>query len=75
VGAAGPRACRLPLLEARLTGEPPGPALARLATSEVLAPLAPIDDLRATAAYRLDAVLTLLRRNLAALAPTAARAA
>jgi CO/xanthine dehydrogenase FAD-binding subunit len=28
----------------------------------VLAPLAPIDDVRGTAAYRLDAVATLLRR-------------
>jgi CO/xanthine dehydrogenase FAD-binding subunit len=33
-----------------------------------LAPLAPIDDVRGTAAYRRDATLTLLRRALAALA-------
>jgi N-methylhydantoinase B len=38
--------------------------LGSLATAADLAPLAPLDDLRASAAYRHDATLTLLRRAL-----------
>lgn len=65
VGACGPVATRLPLLEAALLGRRPDPALAR---PEHLAPLAPIDDVRAPAAYRRAATLELLRRALAGLA-------
>lgn len=68
IGACSPVACRLPELEAALAGCPP----ARLGAVEVtvghLAALAPIDDVRASAAYRLDAARTLSQRLLAALA-------
>jgi CO/xanthine dehydrogenase FAD-binding subunit len=67
VGACGPTARRLPALEERLSGERPGPALARVPDVGCLAPLSPIDDARGTAAYRLDTCLTLLRRGLAEL--------
>jgi len=64
VGACAATAKRLPALEAALGGQPPGSALARLVQVEQLAPLAPIDDPRGSAAYRMDAALTLLRRAL-----------
>jgi len=64
IGACSPVAARLPLLEAALAGRRADPALVR---PEHLAPLAPIDDLRATATYRLAAVLELLRRAIASL--------
>ncbi len=61
VGACGPVATRLPALEARLVGTrgtlPISPA--------DLAPLRPIDDVRATAAYRAEAAAELLRRAIA----------
>jgi CO/xanthine dehydrogenase FAD-binding subunit len=62
VGACGPVATRLPALEAALSGRVPHPDLVR---PEHLVPLQPIDDVRATAGYRLDATLELLRRGLA----------
>jgi CO/xanthine dehydrogenase FAD-binding subunit len=66
VGACSAAARRLPALEAALLGEPReaiGRAAARaLRDPATLAPLAPIDDVRGTAAYRLDAAATLLRR-------------
>ncbi len=65
VGSCGPAASRLPGLEAALLGGVPDPALVR---TEHLAALAPIDDVRATAAYRLQATEMLLRRALEALA-------
>jgi CO/xanthine dehydrogenase FAD-binding subunit len=68
VGACAPTAVRLPLLEERIAGERLRPGLERAADAACLAPLSPIDDVRGTAAYRLDACLTLLRRGLAALA-------
>lgn len=65
VGACGPVATRLPALEAALLGHIPSPSLLRgLINSHHLAPLHPIDDLRAPAAYRLQATLELLRRAL-----------
>ena len=72
VGACAPRARRLPALEAALIGMPPDPALVR---ADHLAPLAPIDDVRATAAYRRAAALELVRRAIGRLAPAMARAA
>jgi CO/xanthine dehydrogenase FAD-binding subunit len=72
VGACAPVARRLPALEAALTGALPDPALAR---AEHLAVLAPIDDVRATAEYRLAAALELVRRAIASLAEPRARAA
>lgn len=71
VGACGPVASRLPVLESRLAGLalPLAPAvLARLIDREALAPLRPIDDVRGGASYRLDAVATLLARGLVQLA-------
>jgi CO/xanthine dehydrogenase FAD-binding subunit len=61
VGACGPVASRLPALEAALLGQVPQAGLVR---PEHLAPLRPIDDVRAPAAYRLQATLELLRRVL-----------
>jgi CO/xanthine dehydrogenase FAD-binding subunit len=71
VGACSARAQRLPALEAALEGHLPDPALIR---PEHAAALTPIDDIRGTAAYRAVAVLELLRRALADLAPQAAAA-
>jgi CO/xanthine dehydrogenase FAD-binding subunit len=68
VGACAATARRLPTLEARLVGFAPTTEMARLIEPGDLAPLTPIDDVRGTAAYRLDAVATLLRRGLAELA-------
>ena len=39
--------------------------LPELVRAEHLAPLAPIDDVRASAAYRMDAALTVVQRVLA----------
>jgi len=61
-------ACRLPALEAALAGRALDTALADLVTPAHLAPIAPIDDVRGTAAYRHDVALTLVRRALATLA-------
>jgi len=61
-----------PALEARLLGV----ARERIADMPVavdLAPIAPIDDIRATASYRCDAVLTLVKRALAELARESGR--
>lgn len=70
VGACSPVARRLPGLEARLVGVPlaeaPDAVLARDADV-----LSPIDDVRAPAAYRRAAALTLVRRALAACAEDA----
>jgi CO/xanthine dehydrogenase FAD-binding subunit len=59
VGSCSATAQRLPVLEASLIGTN-GDALT--IQEEYLTPLAPIDDMRATAAYRRLAVGTLLRR-------------
>ena len=72
VGACSPVARRLPLLEAALTGRLAGSGLAEAVADAHLAPLAPIDDVRADAGYRLDATGTLLRRLLAGLGAEAA---
>jgi CO/xanthine dehydrogenase FAD-binding subunit len=71
VGSCAACAQRLPALEARLVG------LARAELANVtlapaeLAPLQPIDDVRASAGYRLDASATLLQRALVDLARAA----
>lgn len=67
VGACSAAPQRLATLEARLIGQPAG-NLATLVQPEDLAALAPIDDVRASAAYRQDAALVLVRRALAQLA-------
>lgn len=64
VGACAPTAKRLPALEEALIGRPLEGGLGAVAEPAHLAPLSPIDDVRATAAYRRDATLTLLRRAL-----------
>ena len=64
VGSASAVAQRLPLLEAALIGMRCDGALCGQVQPEHLAPLAPIDDVRASREYRLDAALTLLRRVL-----------
>jgi CO/xanthine dehydrogenase FAD-binding subunit len=64
VGACSPVAQRLPQLEQRLVGQPLSPALAQLPMAADLGVLAPVSDVRGTAAYRLDAGLTLVRRAL-----------
>ncbi len=71
VGACSSVACRLPALERRLEGQPLAAALADQARAADLAPLAPIDDLRGSADYRLDAALTLVRRALVEIAEAA----
>ena len=67
VGACSAAPQRLATLEARLIGQPAGD-LAGLVQPGDLAALAPIDDVRASAAYRRDAALVLVRRALAQLA-------
>ena len=66
VGACGPVATRLPAVEAALVGHPPDPS--RIDPTAVAAALAPIDDHRASAAYRPEAATELLRRAVAAIA-------
>ena len=63
VGACSAVAQRLPALEAALAGAPVTMLAERVDTAH-LAPLSPIDDVRGSAAYRRDAVVTLLRRLL-----------
>ena len=65
VGAASEVARRLPGLERKLLVAPPGTPAASLVAAEDL-PLSPIDDARATASYRKDVALTLVRRVLEA---------
>lgn len=64
VGACGPMAIRLPALEAALAGQVPVP---ELVAADMLADLAPIDDIRGTAAYRRLAALQLVRRAVSGL--------
>jgi CO/xanthine dehydrogenase FAD-binding subunit len=63
VGACSPVAERLPALEAALIGAPRD-RLAEHVDAAHIAPLSPIDDVRGSAAYRRDAVITVLRRLL-----------
>jgi CO/xanthine dehydrogenase FAD-binding subunit len=68
VGACSAVAQRLPLLEVALAGAPLDQRLADLVAADHLAPLSPIDDVRASAAYRRDAAIIVLRRLLSGLA-------
>ncbi len=65
VGACSEVPQRVGGAEARLVGRTPAAALADEITAADLAGLSPIDDVRATAAYRRDAALTLVRRAVA----------
>lgn len=64
VGACSERAQRLKALEQALAGAEAKPGMGRTVRAEHLEPLSPIDDVRATAAYRRDAALTLVARAL-----------
>jgi CO/xanthine dehydrogenase FAD-binding subunit len=69
IGACGPVAQRLPLLEQALVGRGCQEKLSALVEPAHLAGLSPIDDVRGTADYRRDAALTLLRRFFQELRP------
>ncbi len=62
VGACSAVARRLPAVERRLIGAPACAGLGAAVQADDLAAIAPIDDLRASAGYRRDAALTLVRR-------------
>ena len=64
VGACSVVARRLPTLESALAGAPLDRTLANRIEPDHLASLTPIDDIRGSAGYRRDVVLTLLRRLL-----------
>ena len=65
VGACSAVARRLPALEAALVGKSIGAALGDTAEAEHLASiLSPIDDIRGSGAYRMDAALALVQRGL-----------
>lgn len=66
VGSCSAKAQRLEELERRLVGLPAKAGVGTAVTAEHLKNLSPIDDVRATAAYRQDASLTLVRRALEA---------
>jgi len=66
VGACSVTAQRLTELERDLVGAKASAGLGELAFAEHLGRLSPIDDVRATAEYRRDAALTLVRRALEA---------
>jgi len=69
VGSCSVVARRLPELESALLGMSMTPGLGVAATARHLKDLSPIGDVRATAGYRLDAALRLVRRALDACAP------
>ncbi|QDL91674.1 xanthine dehydrogenase family protein subunit M [Paroceanicella profunda] len=69
VGACSAVARRLPGLEAALTGRQPGAPLDDILGAADLSALTPLDDVRGSAAYRLDAVREILGRVLAAALP------
>lgn len=65
VGSCSAVAVRLPLVEAALRGSPVTEAVGKVFAPEVNEALAPIDDVRATSAYRRDAAVELVRRAVA----------
>jgi CO/xanthine dehydrogenase FAD-binding subunit len=68
VGACSGVAQRMREAERRLIGAPASPDLGRSIEAKDLVQLSPIDDVRASADYRRDAALTLLRRAIDACA-------
>lgn len=74
IGSCAPVARRLPAVEAALLGPARG-AAGRIDAAGVAAALAPIDDMRAPAAYRLRAAAELTRRAVSALTAPAPGAA
>lgn len=75
VGSCSAVPRRLHAFEDALLGRPASPGLAAGLRDEHLAPLAPIDDVRGSAAYRLDAARELIGRALDRCLPERARAA
>jgi CO/xanthine dehydrogenase FAD-binding subunit len=65
VGSCAAKAVRLVELERTLLGATIDASMLELLNSEHLSPLSPIDDIRSTAVYRMDAAQTLVRRALA----------
>lgn len=65
VGACGPVAARLPAQAAALAGLTPAEAAQAIRADLVAPALAPIDDIRADAGYRVHAATELLRRAVA----------
>lgn len=65
VGACSPVAVRLSAVEAALVGASATSASDRVRAEDVTAALAPIDDVRATASYRREAAVELVRRAVA----------
>lgn len=65
VGACSGVAQRLPAVEAALIGVPVAGAAAGVRAADVAAALSPIDDVRATAGYRVAAAAELVRRAVA----------
>jgi CO/xanthine dehydrogenase FAD-binding subunit len=68
VGSCSTVAQRLATLEAKLKGRTSTAALGDFVRPDDLTPLAPINDIRGSAEYRLDAALTLVRRVVVELA-------
>ena len=68
VGSCSPVALRLPALEKALIGKQLNRNLGECVRPEHLSGLSPIDDVRASAKYRAEAALTLIRRSLDRLA-------
>jgi CO/xanthine dehydrogenase FAD-binding subunit len=67
VGSCSPAAVRLTSLEQALGGQLLNARLPEIATRDHLSQLTPIDDVRASAEYRLDSALTVVKRTLAAI--------
>jgi CO/xanthine dehydrogenase FAD-binding subunit len=65
VGACSAVPVRLAALEAELRGNPLSARLLERVTTALTGPLSPIDDIRASSAYRLEAARILVRRALA----------
>ncbi|MCX7288890.1 MAG: FAD binding domain-containing protein [Rhodobacterales bacterium] len=65
VGSCSAVAQRLPAVEAALTGGPVTDAVRMVRAADVMSALSPIDDVRATAAYRGEAAVELVRRAVA----------
>ena len=67
VGSCSVVAQRLPALEQQLIGKTLGRGLVETVTQELVSGLTPINDVRATADYRHDAALELLKRSIESL--------
>ena len=65
IGSCSEVAQRLNSLEENMIGRWPEEDLSALVTRDTLSPLSPIDDIRADAAYRMDAAQRLVQRALA----------